>query len=80
MCVHWLISGHQVNEVDRDAEEDTADDEHADVDGAGVEEGAGQGKQAADQHGVPPRPQRLCQVTSDEGGEHASEEGVFEIL
>ena len=58
VLIGWSVIDHQAAEADGDAEEDAADDEHADVHGGQVEEGAGEEEHAGDQQRVPP-PQRL---------------------
>lgn len=63
---------HLVGEANGEAEEDAADDEHVDVDGGAVEDGADQEERGADEHGVPPaHPPR--DVAGDQAGEHAGE-------
>lgn len=47
-----ILQETEAGEADGEAKQDAADDEHADVDGGGVEDGAGQEKHAAYQHGV----------------------------
>lgn len=47
------MHAYLVAEADADAEEDPADDEHGDVDGEAVEDGAGEEDDAAAEHGHP---------------------------